>query len=403
MSCALHNQFAQLRLVTYVGAQLVALAVPLLIFSLTHSLTFAGLALLLEWLPKLGLYFSGGALVWRFGERQCLLALNLLRTFAFILLALVCLGYGNVWLVVVCAALYQCANAVSNVLFENLVTRYWPIELRASGHARLMKCDQLGCMVALVFALLTLQPLALVLGGLVSQLVCLVLLARCYKQLAQPGLHTPGRALHQVWQQLTRDMRAAKQANLLSFSAMSMLLAIPFCCIFSVLAFYLNRAEPGVADNAQLLSLVLLGKTVLSAGILSWLQQRLTRHGQENRYGIIGMVLLVIGAALASQVFTLSVAIGLLFILSMGWMLYQPWVRSLRQELIARHVPEASRGGVTGILISVEALSYLLAGGLLFITGNQLDLALLTAAALAASGLCWRLFALPEHQRKILS
>jgi MFS family permease len=402
MSQPLQNRFAQLRFITYIGAQLVALAVPLLIFNLTHSLTFAGLALLIEWLPKLGLYFSGGALVWRFGERHCLLVLNILRTAVFAALALVCFGYGTVWVVVICAALYQCANAVSNVLFENLVTQHWPPEQRASGHARLMKCDQLGCMVALIFGLLTLQPLALVLGGLISQFICLFVLARCHGYLAPARPPSAGRALTQVWQQLGRDIHAVKQADLLSFSAMSMLLAIPFCCLFSVLAFYLNRAQPGVADNAQVLSLILLGKTVLGAGVLSWLQQRLSKVGHENRYGIAGMLILVLGAALASQSFALPAAIGLLFIISLGWMLYQPWVRSLRQELVARHVPESSRGGATGILISVEALSYLLAGGLLFITRNQLDLALLFAAALAAAGLCWRLLALPSQQNRAL-
>lgn len=401
MSTALHNRFAELRFVTYIGAQLVALAIPLLIFKLTQSLTFAGLALLIEWLPKLGLYFSGGALVWRFGERRCLLVLNLLRAAVFATLALVCLGYGNVWLVAACAAVYQCANAVSNVLFESLVTRHWPPEIRASGHARLMKCDQLGCIAALLLGLVYLQPLALVLWGLAAQIICFALLARSWPLLSPAHTHHEGPALPQVWQQLTRDIHAVKQADLLSFSAMSMLVAVPFCCLFSVLAFYLNRAQPGVADNAQILSLVLLGKTVLSAGVLSWLQQRLTLRGHETRYGIIGMVMIVACAALASQPFGLPVAIVLLLLLSVGWILYQPWVRSLRQELVARMVPESSRGGVTGILISVEALSYLVAGGLLFITHNRLDLALLMAAGLAATGLAWRLTALSAQQQAL--
>ena len=55
-----------------------------------------------------------------------------------------------------------------------------------------------------------------------------------------------------------------------------------------------------------------------------------------------------------------------------------------------RHVPAPSRAGVTGILISMEAASYLAVGGLLYLSHNQLELALLCSALLASLGIAWR-------------
>jgi len=383
------RRFGQLRFVSYIGVQMVSIITPLLVYKLTHSLSMAGLALLAEWLPKLGFYFASGVLVQTLGLRRALLGLNIVRLVAFILLTLVVTHIGSLALVALAAALYQCANAVSNVLFETAVTSWWHADERASGYTRLMKFDQLGCVAALTLGLWLADPLLLCLIGGAVQLACLLLVSSIWKQLS---IHTSPTqmSLRCFTRQLGADLTAVRQRDLLTFSAASMLIAMPVCCLFSMLVFYLNRAQPGLADGAQILSLVLLGKALIGSGVLAFMQKLLSRDEHNHRIGLIGMIMVPVGTFMALLPLGLWPAIALLLVISAGWLIYQPWMRTLRQELVMRHVPAPSRAGVTGILISMEAASYLAVGGLLYLSHNQLEIALLCSALLASLGIAWR-------------
>ena len=68
-----------------------------------------------------------------------------------------------------------------------------------------------------------------------------------------------------------------------------------------------------------------------------------------------------------------------------------PWQRQVRQALIQRYVPPQSQSGATGMLISVEASSYLVAGALMALSQNALTRISWIAMLLAAIG-AWGLW-----------
>lgn len=373
-----------LRLGGYAGVQLNALLVPLLVFRLSGSTALAGAALLVEWLPKLGLYLTGGSLTTRFGRQSAHLTLEGARLAALAGLGVCAMGWGSVWVVALCAAAYQCSNAVSNILFETAVTQWWSSPTRALGHASLLKADQLGCLLALLAGLFLAEPVWLVFAGLLLQGGLVVLVAATRRQLHAPV--QPDASLHSLGSQLRADARAAAQGPLVRFAAAAALLGVPVALTFSALAYFLDRAQPGAANNAHWVSVLLLLRTGLSLVVLQGVQVALKASRRQRPLATLGLAVLTMAALAVAAPLPLPGLLLAVAVLGSAGSLYMPLLRHVRQGLIGLHVPQGSRAGVTGILISVEAGAYLLAAALLATMGGQLGLMSLLAALCAVAG-----------------
>lgn len=385
-------RLVQMRFLGYVGVQLTALLVPLLVFQLTGNVALAGLALFVEWLPKLGFYLTGGTLAQRFGRRRMHLALDGARVLALAGLLVCALEVGNLGVLALSAAAYQCSNALSNILFERSVARWWPLAEQSRGHATLLKSDQWGCLLALVAGLLLGQLWVLALAGLVLQLgaTCYVALRGqvLYDNPTQPA-DAPVPSSLSFWSQFARDLRAARSAPLLRLGAITTLVGVAPAAVFSALAFYLDRAQPGSIQDAHLVALLLLARTVLSLGILQFALGRL-RHGADAwALAWPGLVLLVASTAALAAPLPFWGVVTAVVVLGVSFSLYTPLLRQLRQDLIGQVVPAGSRAAVTGMLIATDALSYLVAAGLLALSGRGLVTVSLAAALLALAGTCF--------------
>lgn len=374
-----------LRFVGYAGVQLNALLVPLLVFRLSASTALAGAALLVEWLPKLALYLTGGALTTRFGRQSAHLGLEWARLAALTGLGLCALGWGSVWVVALCAAAYQCSNALSNILFETAVTQWWSPSTRAIGHASLLKADQAGCLLALLAGLLLKEPVWLVLAGILLQGALVTAVAHTRLQLHPLG--QPGASPRSLGSQLRADAQAASQGPLVRFAAAAALLGVPAALTFSALAYFLDRAQPGAANNAHWISALLLVRTGLSLVVLQWVQAALKSAGRERPLAMLGLAVLALAALAVAAPLPLLGLLAAVAVLGTAGSLYLPLLRHVRQDLIGLHVPQGSRAGVTGILISVEAGAYLIAAVLLATMGGQLVLMALLAALCAVAGI----------------
>lgn len=383
----IRRQISRLRFTGYIGVQLSGLLVPLLVFQLTHSASLAGLALFIEWGPKLGLYVLGGSLVQCFSRRRAYLMLEFIRLLAMAALLVCALGFGSVWIVALAAALYQCTNAVSNILFEVTVTQWWPEPERAQGYTSLMRSDQAACAVGLSLGLVTGSPLILGFIGLGVQALVMLMAVRTTRMIFSATEEQAQRSgLASVVPQICRDIKAVRRPNLLWLAACGALLGVPVSIMYSAPAFYFDWAQPNIKNMTLLLSLVLLIRTLLISGLLSWVQILLKRGLSESKLAVIGIVLQVICSGLAALHLPLIPAIAAMFGVCVGSVLFVPWMRTRRQELLLREVEESSRTGATGILISVEAASRLCAAAVLALSGNNLTIGLITACALGLIG-----------------
>jgi hypothetical protein len=379
------SSIAQLRFISYIGTQLSGLLTPLLVFHLTHSTTLAGIALLVEWLPKLVFYLAGGSLAQVFGYRKSHLVLEVIRLAAFGLFMLCILGYGSVWLVAFAAASYQCCNALSNVLFELVVMRHWPEEQYAHGHTLMVKKCQQGCFVGLLLGLAVGDLQTLCLFAILVQGLCTLQVARNLTLLYPDSGHA--NAAFNLLATVRRDLAAAGNARLIHFSLSAMLMSVPIALMFSSLPFLLERAQPGLVDEARILSLVLLCRAGLSILLLEVVQRRLHASHSPHRMAVQGCLLMLAGVLLAILPLSLAPALLAIMLVGVSMYMYVPWLRVQRQQILSEEVQPESRAGATGILISVEASSWLMGAALLALFGSDLSMALAFSALLAIIGL----------------
>ena len=131
---------------------------------------------------------------------------------------------------------------------------------------------------------------------------------------------------------------------------------------------------------------VLLAKTALSLFYFQMVRAHLQRGGDEFMVAGVGLFLLtmgLIGGSQSSNVWGVWIGIGLL---GVSGNFYLPWIRKMRQELIEKTVDQNARNGVTGVLISVESLSYLVSAVLLWMYGANLQIVSYGALVLACLG-----------------
>lgn len=382
---AAQTRLARLRLLGYAGVQFNALLVPILVFQLTGNATLAGMALFIEWLPKLAFYIGGGALVRKFSPVKAHTRLDASRLAALTILALCATGLGSVWLVALAAAVYQCANAVSNILFERAVTNWWDPSQRAGGHARLLQQDQWGCVLALAVGLVVQDPLLLASLALIIQATAFAEVLR-HRDSIYPLKGTELPAPSNFWRQLRKDVVVVTKLPIIQFSVMTVCLSLPSALVFSALVFFLAQAESSMVTPTGWLSFLLLVRTGLSLVTLQWVRSLLKKPNNEEWLARLGVGLVLTCTVLLSLQLPLWGVILVVTILGASGSLYLPWLRTTRQELITQLVPESSRLGATGVLIAVEAASYLLAAVLLAAFGENLPLTTRVTAVICAIG-----------------
>lgn len=385
-----------MRFLGYVGVQFNALLVPVLVFQLSGSLALAGLALVVEWAPKVGLYALGGTLVAWLSPARAHVLLDIVRLLALAALVACAQGIGGLWAVALAAAAYQGSNAISNVLFERAISHNWEADHRSEGHARCLRQDQLACFVALLAALAVQSPFAVATLALVIQGWSL------RETLAHAtSLHSlQDASADRLVVQLAKDYRALCSPRLLTFGLAYLALGLPFAAANSFFVFMLYDGAASQTVTMTALATLLLARVSIALLATHWLMPLLRRSGSElvlARLGLLGALACVLALALPAPSGVLvasATAMGLTQLLTL------PFLRAARQSLIAAEVAEpASRPGVTGLLSTGEAVAYLVAGGLAWGLQGHLPLLLGVSVAIGAGG-AWYLTG-PKYVQRI--
>lgn len=393
------KQIEFLRFAGYIGVSLNGIIVPVLIYQLTGSAAFAGFSMLIEWLPKLVLYVSGGRLAARWQPAKAHLFLEIARIAALSLLLLSSLNIASVLVISIAAATYQCANAVSNILFENLVTRWWSETTRISGHAVLVKRDVESGLIALLLGVLIHNPVVLLVMGTIIQalVVCLVFiwskkLHACTTPVSEPIISIVSRIKH--------DLKYLPGTGLLPLAFLGFGVGIPAALFYSALPFYLEAASPDWS-SPDIVFMFGLTRTLLSISWLNMLQRTLKHFPDKGPHlawsAFIWMTIGCAGIVSTTPIMLLAGA----FWISIAGAFYSPWARTTRQERLPEDT--AARLSLTGVLIATEAMSYLAAACLLLVFNSNIISAMTCAVIIAFIAIAFAFYAriLPSLRCKV--
>ena len=383
----LQNRLVLSRYIAYIAVQMSGLIVPLLVYALTHNMALAGAALLIEWVPKMAFYLLGGSFVQRFSEKKAHIVLDLARLVGLSVLLLSSFHVGSVWLVAVAAGMFQAANAVSNILYEIAITRWWHEDGHAHGHTRMIKSDLLGCILALGVSYVLTDVRWLCLFALAVQLVSMAITFPWLNRFYPTAPHAE--APHRILSQVRRDLKAVCCAPLLTLSLSAALLRLPAAVMFSLPVFYLHHAAPERGDMTQLLSFVLLARSLIGAATLELVQRQLQRGLNEELLAFGGGALLLASTVMALCVHNLWAAVVAMIGIMTGSLLYSPCLRQMRQRIIMAEVAPESRSGATGVLISMEASSNILVAVFTALVAHNMTAMLLFAGSFSLVGMVW--------------
>lgn len=375
------------RFLGYCGVQLNALIVPLLVFATTNNAALAGLALVFEWVPKLFVYLIGGAYIDRVGKKISHKALELTRLIlliAFILIQI--LDIKSVILIGIVAGVYQVCSAISNIIFEQLVTSSWEANERTGGHSKLLKADQLACFLMLCAGILISNLVALnILAVAVQLFTCFVVFSQSDKihnnnsDSLLPTASTDS-SMGDVWRSIGLSFKTLTTSSFVIFILCTFLFALPGAFVGSAFTYLLSQKNLEV--SSFVLSQVGLIRVAVSWIGLQFLGMKLISGSSRlhSLFVIMGLGALALGCLALSAAQSYSAVLLFNVLLGAASILYLPFVRAVRQNLIMDSISKNSKisvSALTGAMQGVEAMTYLFAALLMMVFQQNVSMVLL--------------------------
>lgn len=350
------SQAIRVRGLGYASANFSALINPMLMYQLTHSLSLAGLSLILEWLPKLSVYLYGASWIQQFHARRMHRIVECMRFGAFLLLGSVAFHLLPWWGITLSGILFQSANALSNLLFERN-TQHWNIISTQHTYSALLRADLLGSLSATIVSMLVADMHILIGIALAFQVFVMIVVQRYSRSLYQHTDHQPQELTTWVRTEMTTPFRLMQQVNgsIARYLLISMSLNLPVALVFTQMPFFLNHAYATTIDN-QFFGMINFWR-ILSGFVYMQAMTHAASKGLHRPWHILSMIIFacsLVGLFGEHHFFVISM-------IAMGISFYgiTPWLRGLRQEEILKH-PEGC--AMTGILIAMDAFVYLFAG-----------------------------------------
>lgn len=340
----------------FASANFSALINPMLMYQLTHSLSLAGLSLILEWLPKLSVYLYGASWIEQFHARRMHRTLEVMRLMAFVFLALVAFHVLPWWGITLSGILFQSANALSNLLFERN-TQHWSIISTQHTYTSLLRADLLGSLSATVVSMMVPSMHILIGIAMAFQMTVMIITYRYSKRLYQHTEHQPRLLRTWVQEEVTTPFRLVQTINgsVLRYLIISMSLNLPVALVFTQMPFFLNHAYGTTIDN-QFFGMINFWR-ILTGFLYMQAMTHASSKGHDRRWQILSMVLF--GVSLMGLFGNHHLFVVAMIAMGISFYGITPWLRSLRQREIQKH-PEGL--AITGILIAMDAFVYLFAG-----------------------------------------
>lgn len=336
-------------IVTSVGAQFSAVAVPKQLYDLTGNSAYVGLAGIFGLVPLLVFGLWGGAVADTVDRRKLLLVTNSgLAATAILLWLVAASGTGSVWLVLVLFALQQTCFAVNMPARSAAIARIIPTPLLPSAQALGSTVFQLGSVVGPLLAGVLLPLLGLSVLYLVDALALTVAVWAVFRLPALPPRE--GAPTKAGLRSVIDGFRYLATHSVLLASFLMDIIAMVFGmprALFPELAERVYGDPPGGgAALGWLYAAIPLGAFVF--GVLSGWLHRIARHGVGVTIGVLVWGVAIIGFGLSD-----SLWLGVLFLAIGGGADLVSMV--YRSSMLQAAATDEMRGRIQGVFTVVVA------------------------------------------------
>lgn len=343
-----------IRFFSHISAHIFGIVAPLAIYNLTHSLTYAGISLFLEWAFKLFTYFYGGV-IFSFKNANYLLK----TTFYFRVLSLLALiftlqGFGPWWVITIAAIAYQINSAIIYISFEVSISSW--TSCSSSGHTKIIARDNwagaLGIAMGLIFHSLTI-------------LICIALVFLAISIYMQnkygSALFIDRESKNPHISDFLAPWKSMKNmsADMWKLGLLCVLYNVPVAVIFPAMPFFMSDAFNTKEISTAFFSTTNLVRIFICASVLHLSLSYIKKYTSRVAFEHSLYVSLVCLAAMifAPSYYFLAAMIG------MGAFTYcmAPWIRETRQKLIT---DKSQAHELTGIMNAFTGVGFLIAGTL---------------------------------------
>lgn len=336
-------------IVTSVGAQFSAVAVPKQLYDLTGNSAYVGLAGIFGLVPLLVFGLWGGAVADTVDRRKLLLLTNSgLAATAVLLWLVAASGVGSVWLVLVLFALQQTCFAVNMPTRSAAIARLIPAPLLPSAQALGSTVFQLGAVIGPLLAGVLLPVLGLSVLYLVDAVALTIAVWAVFRLPALPPLD--GAPTKAGLRSVVDGFRYLGTHPVLLTSFLMDIIAMVFGmprALFPELAERVYGDPPGGgAALGWLYAAIPLGAFVF--GVLSGWLHRILRHGVGVTIGVVVWGVAIVGFGLSD-----SLWLGVLFLAIGGGADLVSMV--YRSSMLQAAATDEMRGRIQGVFTVVVA------------------------------------------------
>ncbi|MCA1193286.1 MULTISPECIES: MFS transporter [unclassified Saccharopolyspora] len=336
-------------IVTSVGAQFSAVAVPKQLYDLTGNSAYVGLAGIFGLVPLLVFGLWGGAVADTVDRRKLLLLTNSgLAATAVLLWLVAASGVGSVWLVLVLFALQQTCFAVNMPTRSAAIARLIPAPLLPSAQALGSTVFQLGAVIGPLLAGVLLPVLGLSVLYLVDAVALTIAVWAVFRLPALPPL--AGAPTKAGLRSVVDGFRYLGTHPVLLTSFLMDIIAMVFGmprALFPELAERVYGDPPGGgAALGWLYAAIPLG--AFAFGVLSGWLHRILRHGVGVTIGVVVWGVAIVGFGLSD-----SLWLGVLFLAIGGGADLVSMV--YRSSMLQAAATDEMRGRIQGVFTVVVA------------------------------------------------
>ncbi|WP_197378594.1 MFS transporter [Mycolicibacterium mengxianglii] len=290
---------------TVIGANLTIFAVPVQVYTLTHSSAYVGLAGLFALLPLIVFGLWGGALADAMDRRLLLIIASCgLAVSSLLLWGQAALHLNNVWVVLSLLAVQQAFFAVNSPTRSAAIPRMLPAHQIAAANSLNMTVAQAGAIVGPLLAGLMLAWVDLSTLYLLDALTCLLPIWATFRLAAMPAMESPGVQGSSRWgfAAVLDGFRylAGNTVVLMSFvvDLIAMIFGMPRA-LFPQMA---HESFGGPVDGGTTMALLAAAMSVgaVAGGVFSGWLPRIRRQGLAVVFAIVVWGLAVTGFGVAA-------------------------------------------------------------------------------------------------------
>lgn len=347
----------------YIGCHLDTIIFPLLVYKITGDPSIAGIVFFAKFTAKFFVYLSGGSFMARIGTQRSHYLFDSARVLVFLLAGLSC--YLDNWaLLIISGILISVSNALSNIVFEGVVSK-----LEMLGQIRIRQADLLSGLVVLPLAF------ALPVEGLIGLGLFLYLSSLLMIRYMKP-YYGPLKSSDIPIRDSLNYIRGHRSLPWLI--AAGFFLSIVPAIISPVLPFFIGEVNSEWVTPFYIAGFNALNY-LIAAGCLGFF----SNHKKNDMLPIFALALAVAGLFTCLFASGWLIFAGLIMIVNAAEV-YRVWTRAVRQDIF----PQKGRMPLTGTVVGIETSGYALAGLLLAFSNLSVmeNLALIAPVALILSG-----------------